>query len=182
MVIRTLDDSCRGVTPTTAIGNRASNGVHESECLIYCSDDDFTLLRINPSMQARSTVTTLIAIVMSAAVFGEDNWPQFRGHGGLGIGSGNSPTEWNFQTEQNVAWKTPIPGLGHSAPIVWGDRVFLTMSLGVSRSDMDQISAQHKRCTIVSLTFWLRLSVSRVHGTLFPYFVLCFRCTLFPAF
>ena len=117
----------------------AANGVHESACLIDCLDDGSTLLRIKPSMQTRSTFTVLITIVMSVTVFGDDNWPQFRGHGGLGIGSGHPPTEWNIQTGQNVAWKTPIPGLGHSAPIVWGDRVFLTTAIN---SEMDHPSVE----------------------------------------
>jgi outer membrane protein assembly factor BamB len=90
-------------------------------------------------MKTRSIVAALIAYVMSAATFGDDNWPQFRGHGGLGIGSGNPPTEWDIQTEQNVSWKTPIPGLGHSAPIVWGDRVFLTTAVN---SDTDNPSVK----------------------------------------
>ena len=129
MASRTLDDRCGGVTQTVMIQIGASNGVHESACLIDCLDDGSTLLRIKPSMQRRSTFTVLITIMMSVTVFGDDNWPQFRGHGGSGIGSGNPPTEWNIQTGQNVAWKTPIPGLGHSAPIVWGDRVFLTTAI-----------------------------------------------------
>ncbi len=71
----------------------------------------------------------LIASLTTALAIGDDNWPQFRGRGGLGIGSGNPPTEWNLQTNKNVSWKSAIPGLGHSAPIVWGDRVFLTTAV-----------------------------------------------------
>jgi outer membrane protein assembly factor BamB len=37
------------------------------------------------------------------------------------------PTEWS--PDKNVAWKTAIPGRGHSSPVVWGDRVFLTTSI-----------------------------------------------------
>lgn len=85
-------------------------------------------------MQIRSLLTVLAVGVISAAVFGDDNWPQFRGHGGLGIGNGNPPIEWDLRTGQNVSWKTPIPGLGHSAPIVWGDRVFVTTAVN---SDTD---------------------------------------------
>ena len=85
-------------------------------------------------METRSVVAALIVSLISAAAFGDDNWPQFRGHGGLGIGSGNPPIEWDTQTEHNVSWKTPIPGLGHSAPIVWGERVFLTTAVN---SDTD---------------------------------------------
>jgi outer membrane protein assembly factor BamB len=86
-------------------------------------------------MQIRSLVTVLAAGVISAAAVGDDNWPQFRGHGGLGIGSGNPPIEWDLQTGQNVSWKTTIPGLGHSAPIVWGDRVFLTTAVNSDTAD-----------------------------------------------
>ena len=80
-------------------------------------------------MPPRLIIAILIASVISTEVFGDDNWPQFRGHGGLGIGSGNPPTEWDVETGQNVSWKTSIPGLGHSAPVVWDDRVYLTTAI-----------------------------------------------------
>jgi outer membrane protein assembly factor BamB len=90
-------------------------------------------------MKTRSIVAALIACMISAAAFGDDNWPQFRGRGGLGIGSGHPPTDWDTQTDRNVLWKTPIPGLGHSAPIVWGDRIFLTTAIN---SDTDNPSVE----------------------------------------
>ena len=89
-------------------------------------------------MKARSIVTALTAYLIAASVYGDDNWPQFRGHEGLGIGSGNPPTQWDTETAQNVS-KTQIPGLGHSAPIVWGDRVFLTTAVN---SDTDNPSIE----------------------------------------
>lgn len=55
------------------------------------------------------------------------NWPMFRGPDASGVADGqNPPTDWDLARGENVAWKTPIPGLGHSCPIVWGDRVFVT--------------------------------------------------------
>ena len=57
-----------------------------------------------------------------------ENWPGWRGPTGDGISSEkNLPTRWS-KTE-NIAWRKPIAGEGHSSPIVWGDRVFLTTSL-----------------------------------------------------
>jgi outer membrane protein assembly factor BamB len=54
-----------------------------------------------------------------------ENWPQWRGPGGQGISSeAKLPTEW--APDKNVAWKTELPGSGHSSPIVWGDRIFVT--------------------------------------------------------
>lgn len=85
-------------------------------------------------MKSRSILAAVIAILITATAFADHNWPQFRGHGGLGLGSGTPPTEWNIETGQNVSWKTSLPGLGHSAPIVWGDRIFLTTAIN---SDTD---------------------------------------------
>jgi len=77
----------------------------------------------------RSALTALLFWSMCSVGWTAENWPQFRGRGGLGVGQGNPPTEWNVETAKNIAWKTSIPGLGHSSPIVWGDRVFLTTAV-----------------------------------------------------
>jgi len=58
------------------------------------------------------------------------NWPSFRGPSASGVADGqNPPTTWDADTGGNVRWKTPIPGLGHSSPIIWGDRIFLTTAV-----------------------------------------------------
>jgi outer membrane protein assembly factor BamB len=54
-----------------------------------------------------------------------DDWPQFRGPDGEGHASArNLPLVWTER--DNVAWKTSVPGLGWSSPIIFGDRVWLT--------------------------------------------------------
>jgi outer membrane protein assembly factor BamB len=55
------------------------------------------------------------------------HWPQWRGPGGLGVAQATIPQRWDPDT--NIAWKTEIPGRGHSSPVVWGERVFLTTSI-----------------------------------------------------
>ncbi|MCI0662076.1 MAG: PQQ-binding-like beta-propeller repeat protein [Acidobacteria bacterium] len=56
------------------------------------------------------------------------NWPQWRGPQGQGISTEKGlPTEWS--ATMNVMWKTPIAGRGHSSPIIWGDRIFLTTAV-----------------------------------------------------
>jgi outer membrane protein assembly factor BamB len=58
------------------------------------------------------------------------NWPQFRGPAATGVADGQQPPiTWDVKDGTNVRWKTPIPGLGHSAPVVWGDSVFLTTAV-----------------------------------------------------
>src|SRR5262249_62205957 len=58
------------------------------------------------------------------------NWPQFRGPSASGVADGQlPPTGWDAGKGVNVRWKTPIPGLGHACPVVWGDRVFVTTAV-----------------------------------------------------
>lgn len=62
-------------------------------------------------------------VVLSAA----ENWPQWRGPGSQGISIEKQlPTEW--AADRNIAWKTELPG-GHSSPIVWGNRIFVTAAV-----------------------------------------------------
>lgn len=58
------------------------------------------------------------------------SWPSFRGPGAAGIAEGqNLPDRWDGKTGENILWKTAIPGLAHSSPVVWGDRLFLTSAI-----------------------------------------------------
>ena len=70
-----------------------------------------------------------------APVAGAREWPSFRGSRGSGVLDGaHSPTVWDVEQGINVQWKTPIPGLAHSSPIVWGDRVFVTTAVSLSEA------------------------------------------------
>lgn len=65
---------------------------------------------------------------------GTGNWPQFRGYRASGIASDQDlPLTWDVKRGTHVLWKTPIPGLGHSSPVVWEDRVFVTTAVGEGR-------------------------------------------------
>ena len=56
------------------------------------------------------------------------HWPQWRGPDGQGIANDPGvPLEWS--PTKNVIWKAAIPGRGHSSPVVWGDRIFLTTAV-----------------------------------------------------
>ena len=61
------------------------------------------------------------------------NWASFRGDGGGGNGDGQrAVTEWDVATGKNIKWKTAIPGVATSSPIVWGNRVFVTTAVSQS--------------------------------------------------
>ena len=57
-------------------------------------------------------------------------WPSFRGTDAIGIADGQHlPDTWDVKAGTNILWRTPIPGLAHSSPVVWGDRVFVTTAI-----------------------------------------------------
>ena len=82
------------------------------------------------SLPIAVSLAALLAAVpegRAADVPPEDRWPGWRGDG-QGVAHGaHLPLEWT--ASRNVAWKTEIPGRGHSSPIVWGDRLFLTTAI-----------------------------------------------------
>jgi outer membrane protein assembly factor BamB len=70
------------------------------------------------------------------------DWPSFRGREASGVSDPPSPTAgsgaaskqylpdtWNPATGENILWRTPIPGLAHSSPIVWGDTLYVTSAI-----------------------------------------------------
>jgi outer membrane protein assembly factor BamB/protein tyrosine phosphatase (PTP) superfamily phosphohydrolase (DUF442 family) len=58
------------------------------------------------------------------------SWPSFRGPNASGVAEGqNLPDQWNGKTGENILWHTPIPGLAHSSPVVWGNRIFVTSAV-----------------------------------------------------
>jgi len=60
------------------------------------------------------------------------DWPQWRGPIGTGVSTaGDPPLEWDEHSGQNIRWKLELPGRGHSTPIIWGDRIFVTTALGI---------------------------------------------------
>lgn len=72
----------------------------------------------------------LILCVAAAPSVDAQNWPSFRGPSASGVADGNNPpTTWDGEKSINILWTTPIPGLGHSSPVVWGDRVFITTAV-----------------------------------------------------
>ena len=81
-------------------------------------------------------VTCLLIVVAAASAAAEnaaaEDWPQFRGPTGEGTSRAEGlPVEWG--SERNVAWRTELPGLGWSSPVVQDGRIYLTTA--VPRTD-----------------------------------------------
>jgi outer membrane protein assembly factor BamB len=65
------------------------------------------------------------------------NWPQFRGPQASGLDpSAAAPIQWNVETKENVLWQTTIPGLAHSSPILWNDRIYVTTAVRPGKADL----------------------------------------------
>lgn len=58
------------------------------------------------------------------------NWPSFRGAAASGVADGAPvPTEWDVEAGTNIRWQVEVPGMAHSSPVVWGERLFITTAV-----------------------------------------------------
>ena len=77
-----------------------------------------------------TVITALLFVTLSNTAVAKPpaNWPQWRGPDGQGVSAETGlPSEWT--NSRNIKWKTPVAGRGHSSPIVWGRKIFLTTAL-----------------------------------------------------
>lgn len=66
-----------------------------------------------------------------------DNWPQFRGPNAGGVDSSKAaPATWDIAKQQNVLWRTAVPGLSHASPIIWGDRVYVATAVKPGEAEL----------------------------------------------
>jgi len=78
-----------------------------------------------------SIVAFSFAGVVTAAEPTGVHWPGFRGTNASGVADGfPTPTTWHVARGENIRWKTPIPGLAHSSPVIWGDRIYIATAVG----------------------------------------------------
>src|SRR4029077_2547450 len=69
-----------------------------------------------------------VSLVAAGGLLAGEEWPGWRGPRGDGISRETGiPLRWS--DTENIRWKVPIPGKGHSSPIVWGDSIFVTTCL-----------------------------------------------------
>jgi outer membrane protein assembly factor BamB len=78
-----------------------------------------------------SSAAALAAIICLGAVGSATDWPQFRGPNASGVAAGPSapPVSWSVAPAKSIGWRTSLPGLAHSSPIVWGNRIYVTTAV-----------------------------------------------------
>lgn len=84
-------------------------------------------------MRVLATIIVLVVITTGSSQKKQSaasNWPSFRGDHAAGVADGqNLPDRWDAEAGTGIKWKTHIPGLAHSSPVVWGDRLFVTTAI-----------------------------------------------------
>ena len=71
--------------------------------------------------------TVLLFGIIASGISGEGDWAYWRGPDSDGMARGDAPLNWS--DTENVRWKIPVPGLGQSSPVLWGDRIFITTAI-----------------------------------------------------
>ncbi len=112
----------------------------------------------------------LVWVVISNAKAEPDarvhQWPQWRGPLATGVAPhGDPPTEWD--EKKNVKWKIALPGLGHSSPVVWGDRVYVTSAVPVGDGQSPRYSGRpgaHNNLPITHRQQFVVMCVDRKTG------------------
>ena len=115
----------------------------------------------------RSALILGVVLLVHAEVASTQNWPSFRGPRASGVSDGAPiPDEWDVVSGKNIRWKTPIPGLGHSSPVVWGDRIFLTTAVSEDPNSFFSPDPDGKRDqrSDVSRHSWRVYSIDKVSG------------------
>jgi len=75
-------------------------------------------------MTGRALSIPVFLLLVSGACADQRAWPRFRGPDGTGVSDATTvPVAW---TDQDYNWKVKLPGVGHSSPVVWGKRMFVT--------------------------------------------------------
>ncbi len=75
---------------------------------------------------SRVVIASYMLLMSTGWAFAQD-WPGWRGDGRGISPEKNLPLKWS--ENEGIKWKTPIPGAGHSSPIVWRNRVFISTAV-----------------------------------------------------
>lgn len=97
------------------------------------------------------------------------NWPSFRGVHASGVADGFAlPTTWDAVSGKGVRWTLPIPGLGHSSPVIWGNRICLTTAISGAADASIKIGLYGDTTSVVDQTVhtWKLICADKATGKL----------------
>lgn len=119
----------------------------------------------NALRELRVCLVTFAFSAVAVASVPPQHWPQFRGPSASGVAEARVPTDWDLASNRAIAWRTAIAGLGHSSPIVWGDRIYVTTAVSVSTaSELDSRHSGIGVATDDDRQAWKLLALDRATG------------------
>jgi outer membrane protein assembly factor BamB len=118
----------------------------------------------------RSTFPIAASLLIAAMVCAQDDasrqWGQWRGPLGTGVApDADPPTSWS--ESENIRFKTELPGVGYGAPIVWGDRIFLSAAIPVGPHQEpvpDDAPGAHDNAVVTQRHEFVAFAVDRQSG------------------
>ncbi len=121
-------------------------------------------------MLAPSSLPFVFSILLVSCAWTSDDasheWAQWRGPLSTGVAPfADPPTEWS--ETKNIRWKIEIPGRGHSSPIVWGDRIFLTTAIAFGEPLPPPVGIRpgaHDNVATVNRQEYRVLAINRIDG------------------
>ena len=116
------------------------------------------------------SILMLLVTLCDAPVVGQEkaegHWPRWRGPLDTGLAPrANPPLQWS--EDKNIRWKIALPGKGHSTPIVWGDRIYVTAAVphgGPARPERHDAPGAHDNFQTVRRQKSMVLAVDRRNG------------------
>lgn len=103
--------------------------------LVECSKN-----KENTNQHLQQKTNTQIEQKSSELIPVSNNWPSFRGEYASGVSDKQYlPNTWSIKRGEHIKWKVRIPGLAHSSPIIWSDRIFVTTAV----SEKEDASFRH---------------------------------------
>lgn len=87
------------------------------------------------NMNLAAFFVILVSVILRVSA--DANWPQYRGSQASGVANEKAaPVSWDISKGENILFRTPIPGLAHSSPIIWSNRVYVITATGSGRADL----------------------------------------------
>src|SRR5712671_5886291 len=81
-------------------------------------------------------LTLWLGLFLGGSVSAAD-WPQFRGVQAGGVdASSPAAVRWDIEKNENIRWRTPVPGLAHASPILWGERVYIASAVQPGKAEL----------------------------------------------
>ncbi len=118
------------------------------------------------ALLGRIFVMAWLLVLPADGADAQHHWPQWRGPLGTGVApDADPPVEWS--ENKNIHWKLALPGLGHSTPIIWGDRIFVTTAVPYSdpvEPKWDRAPGAHDGLPVTHHQKFVVLAASRSDG------------------